>query len=201
MYRFSEAAEFGVSKIGLFGSYSTGQPDQASDIESGSIFQTPTTDLSSPFEPTVEPLRPRDHLPHTWSAFFTHHDSLTPVQQQAIPAILAGRDKLVCAPTASGKTEAVIAPLLERWLLESSAARGGEPTPRSSTSAPRARWCAISTKRVRWPREFGSRGRAGQRRREARRSQRVVVHTGRVPFAIFAFRAFEPLRGFVVQTA
>ncbi|MCB0230601.1 MAG: DEAD/DEAH box helicase, partial [Anaerolineae bacterium] len=74
-------------------------------------------------EPVVEPLRPRDHLPHTWSAFFARHGSLTPVQEQAIPFILAGRATLVSAPTASGKTEAVIAPLLERYLLGPTAAR------------------------------------------------------------------------------
>ena len=62
----------------------------------------------------MEPLRPRNHLPHTWPTFFARHGSLTPVQQQAIPAILAGRNTLVIAPTATGKTEAVIAPLLER---------------------------------------------------------------------------------------
>ena len=76
----------------------------------------------------MEPLRPRDHLPHTWSAFFARHGSLTPVQEQAIPFILAGRATLVSAPTASGKTEAVIAPLLERYLLGPTAARGDAPT-------------------------------------------------------------------------
>jgi ATP-dependent helicase Lhr and Lhr-like helicase len=56
-------------------------------------------------------------LPFTWSPFFARHGSLTPVQQQAIPLIIAGHNTLVIAPTASGKTEAVIAPLLERHVL------------------------------------------------------------------------------------
>ncbi len=38
----------------------------------------------------------------------------TPVQMQAIPCLLAGRDVLACAPTGSGKTLAFILPLLAR---------------------------------------------------------------------------------------
>ena len=65
----------------------------------------------------------------TWSpVFFARHGSLTPVQQQAIPLILAGHNTLVIAPTASGKTEAVIAPLLERHVLGGAAPAGGEPS-------------------------------------------------------------------------
>jgi len=56
----------------------------------------------------------RLQLPHTWPLFFARHGTFTSVQQQAIPPILAGRDALVVAATASGKTEAVVAPLLER---------------------------------------------------------------------------------------
>jgi ATP-dependent Lhr-like helicase len=46
--------------------------------------------------------------------FFARHGRFTAVQEQAIPPILDGRDTLVIAATATGKTEAVIAPLLER---------------------------------------------------------------------------------------
>ncbi len=56
-------------------------------------------------------------LPRTWTPFFARHGNLTPVQQQAIPSILDGKNTLVMAATASGKTEAVIAPLLERYCL------------------------------------------------------------------------------------
>ncbi|MEA3334820.1 MAG: DEAD/DEAH box helicase [Chloroflexota bacterium] len=69
-------------------------------------------------------------LPHTWSPFFARHGSLTPVQQQAIPLILAGHNTLVVAPTASGKTEAVIAPLLERHVLGPEAPRSSGPEQR-----------------------------------------------------------------------
>ena len=56
----------------------------------------------------------KERIPHTWPLFFAKHGRFTPIQQQAIPPILAGLDTLVIAATASGKTEAVIAPLLER---------------------------------------------------------------------------------------
>lgn len=52
-------------------------------------------------------------LPFTWHAFFTRFGRLTEVQRRVIPILLDKKDLLVCAPTASGKTEAVCAPLLE----------------------------------------------------------------------------------------
>lgn len=55
-------------------------------------------------------------LQRTWSPFFSRHGSFTESQLAAIPHILAGANILLCAPTASGKTEAVIAPLIERYL-------------------------------------------------------------------------------------
>lgn len=67
-------------------------------------------------------------LQFTWSPFFAHHGSLTPVQQQAIPPILDGHNTLVIAPTASGKTEAVIGPLLERYVLIGTAPARDEPS-------------------------------------------------------------------------
>ena len=36
----------------------------------------------------------------------------TPIQKQAIPALLAKRDVICCAPTGSGKTLAYVAPIL-----------------------------------------------------------------------------------------
>lgn len=56
----------------------------------------------------------KERIPHTWPLFFAKHGRFTPVQQQAILPIVDGLDTLVVAATASGKTEAVIAPLLER---------------------------------------------------------------------------------------
>ncbi len=56
-------------------------------------------------------------LDRTWPAFFSRYGRFTPTQHAAIPRILAGENVMLCAPTASGKTEAVIAPLIERHLL------------------------------------------------------------------------------------
>lgn len=63
----------------------------------------------------LTPLQVKALIPHTWPLFFVRHGRFTPVQQQAIPPILAGNDVLIVAVTASGKTEAVVAPLLERY--------------------------------------------------------------------------------------
>src|SRR5436853_549268 len=40
----------------------------------------------------------------------------TPIQQQAIPAILAGHDLIACAQTGTGKTAAFVLPLLDSIL-------------------------------------------------------------------------------------
>ncbi len=56
----------------------------------------------------------RARLPHTWHAFFARFGRMTEAQRHAVLPIVAGRDTLVAAPTAGGKTEAVVAPLVER---------------------------------------------------------------------------------------
>lgn len=53
-------------------------------------------------------------MPHAWNAFFAGFGSLRPVQLQAMPPILSGKNVLVTAPTAGGKTQAVLAPICER---------------------------------------------------------------------------------------
>lgn len=58
----------------------------------------------------------RQAMPVTWNAFFAAFGSLRPVQLQAMPVILSGRNVLVTAPTAGGKTEAVVAPVCERLI-------------------------------------------------------------------------------------
>lgn len=70
------------------------------------------------------PAELKDRLPHTWPVFFARHGNFTAVQRQAIPPILAGKQTLIMAATASGKTEAALAPLLERHLFHKPA---GEP--------------------------------------------------------------------------
>lgn len=65
-------------------------------------------------EPTALTLKSR--LPRTWSPLFARHGTFTPTQLAAIPPLLDGANVMLCAPTASGKTEAVLAPLIERHL-------------------------------------------------------------------------------------
>jgi ATP-dependent helicase Lhr and Lhr-like helicase len=58
----------------------------------------------------------RRQLPHAWVPFFTRFGGrLTPVQIDAIPNILAGQNVVIASATASGKTEAVVAPTAQRW--------------------------------------------------------------------------------------
>ena len=63
------------------------------------------------------PYHLKSQLPYTWRVFFARYGNFTPAQLHAIPAILAGENTLIMAATASGKTEAAIAPLLERYVL------------------------------------------------------------------------------------
>ncbi|HOU54621.1 MAG TPA: DEAD/DEAH box helicase [Myxococcota bacterium] len=55
-------------------------------------------------------------IPDTWEAFLGRFARPTPIQRVAIPALAAGGDALVVAPAASGKTEAVVAPLCQRLI-------------------------------------------------------------------------------------
>ena len=52
-------------------------------------------------------------LRHAWNPFFARFGRLTPAQRDTIPHILAGRNVVLASPTASGKTEAIVAPLAE----------------------------------------------------------------------------------------
>ena len=58
----------------------------------------------------------KSRLPRTWPPFFARHGTFTPAQLAAIPPLLDGQNVILCAPTASGKTEAALAPLIERHL-------------------------------------------------------------------------------------
>ncbi len=62
--------------------------------------------------------RIRSALQHTWHAFFARFPRLRDVQRAAVMPILSGKSVLVIAPTAAGKTEAVMAPVLERLLRD-----------------------------------------------------------------------------------
>jgi ATP-dependent Lhr-like helicase len=65
----------------------------------------------------IDPLELKAQLHYSWRAFFARHGSFTRVQVEAMPPVLAGGNVLIVAPTASGKTEAGLVPLLERYLL------------------------------------------------------------------------------------
>lgn len=53
-------------------------------------------------------------LPNTFRAFYGAFPCLYPIQEQAIMPILEGRDLIIQSATGSGKTEAALAPCLER---------------------------------------------------------------------------------------
>lgn len=55
-------------------------------------------------------------LRRAWPAFLESFGRLKPIQRKTIPKVLEGKDVLVSSPTASGKTEAVCAPLIERFM-------------------------------------------------------------------------------------
>jgi ATP-dependent Lhr-like helicase len=60
----------------------------------------------------------RGLLARTWYPFLGRFPQPTDIQREAIPAILAGEAVLLASPTATGKTEAYAAPLIERLLRE-----------------------------------------------------------------------------------
>jgi ATP-dependent Lhr-like helicase len=98
----------------------------------------------------------RAALPKTWHAFFARFGRLTHVQRVAVPRIVAGLPTLVCAPTASGKTEAVIAPLAERLLQrrgETAGAGAGELSLGLILVSPTRALCNDLERRLRGPLE------------------------------------------------
>jgi len=52
-------------------------------------------------------------LRRTWVPFFAHFGKFTAIQELAIPVILEKNNVVVISPAATGKTEAVIAPIIE----------------------------------------------------------------------------------------
>src|SRR5918996_723838 len=56
-------------------------------------------------------------LPNTYRAFYGAFAALRPFQREVIQPILQGQDLILQAATGSGKTEAVLAPCLERVIV------------------------------------------------------------------------------------
>jgi ATP-dependent Lhr-like helicase len=61
----------------------------------------------------------KELLPKTYFPFLGHFPSLTEVQTRTIPEIIKSQNVLVVSPSASGKTESVVAPLIEKALKKS----------------------------------------------------------------------------------
>jgi len=66
----------------------------------------------------------KEKLPHTWEAFLARFGRFTEIQALAAEPLLAGKNCLLVSATASGKTEAAIAPMLERYKQAPSAGLG-----------------------------------------------------------------------------
>lgn len=57
-------------------------------------------------------------LPQAYTPFFARFGRLTPVQAKSIEPVLAGKNVAISAPTAVGKTEAIVAPVAQRHASE-----------------------------------------------------------------------------------
>lgn len=68
----------------------------------------------------------KSRLHRTWMPFFAHFGRFTPIQELTIPVILGGHNVVVISPAATGKTEAVIAPIIENLFGEGSLREVGD---------------------------------------------------------------------------
>lgn len=75
-------------------------------------------------------------VPHTWHALLGRFGRLRDIQRLAIPEIAKGRSVLINAPTASGKTEAIVAPVGERIIAARSRAASPAPALRALLVTP-----------------------------------------------------------------
>jgi ATP-dependent Lhr-like helicase len=78
----------------------------------------------------------RDALPRLYGPLVARHGRPSPIQLAAAPPLLDGRDVLLCAPTASGKTEAWLVPIGERHLPPVRAGAGIDDRPRVLVVSP-----------------------------------------------------------------
>ena len=68
--------------------------------------------------PYHEVRRLKRRLGAAWNVFFGGFGKLKQVQYEAMPLLLAGHDCVIASPTASGKTEAALAPILSRLMAD-----------------------------------------------------------------------------------
>ncbi len=61
----------------------------------------------------MNPSEIKERLRYTWFPFLGRFGKFTPIQEMAIPLILDGENLVLISPAASGKTEAVVAPVVE----------------------------------------------------------------------------------------
>jgi len=66
----------------------------------------------------MEPDEIKRRLRRAWYPFFSRFGKLTEIQEKAIPFVLERRNLLIISPAATGKTEAVMAPLCELFCEE-----------------------------------------------------------------------------------
>jgi ATP-dependent RNA helicase RhlE len=88
-------------------------------VDFGSTASSPTFTPGAPF--AVLGLR----LPLVRALVEEGYELPTPVQGQAIPSVLDGRDLLACAQTGTGKTAAFVLPVLQKLAAEPRSPRGG----------------------------------------------------------------------------
>ncbi|MEO0105659.1 MAG: DEAD/DEAH box helicase, partial [candidate division WOR-3 bacterium] len=58
----------------------------------------------------------KERLKRTWIPFFSRFGSLTEIQKKVIPKILEDKNLVIISPAATGKTEATVAPIVEKLL-------------------------------------------------------------------------------------
>lgn len=90
-------------------------------------------------------------LKHTWHAFFGRFGRLTDAQRLAIEPVVSGESLILSAATASGKTEALLAPLIERRIQESHPQAKTSDTLRIIVVCPTRALCNDFLRRVRHP--------------------------------------------------
>src|ERR1043166_3827600 len=75
-----------------------------------------------------------ERLPHTFDALLARFGRVTEIQARAREPLLAGRNCVLAAATASGKTEAALAPILERDLQQRLKENSRRPVKQTKTT-------------------------------------------------------------------